>query len=141
MLPATHLIDFKQLKTALKVKRVSLAREAEIKRAFPDVEVGAMPPFGGLYGVGVIVYESLTDGKELVCNAGSHTHTMTLAPADLLRAERPIVATFGAPVVHKPVKPTKKSTKPAKSAKKPKRPAKSAKPSAKRAKPAKRSRR
>ena len=48
VLPASRLIDFKRLQKALGAKKLRLAKEADIKQAFPDIEIGAMSPFGNL---------------------------------------------------------------------------------------------
>src|SRR3989338_10514307 len=68
VLPAIHLIDLKKLKTALRAKQLSIAKETDIKQQFPDIEVGAMSPFGNLYGVPVIVDRELGEAEEVVFN-------------------------------------------------------------------------
>ena len=98
VLPAVVRVDFKKLKTLLKAKKVSLASEADIKKLFPDVEVGAMPPFGHLYQVPTLVEEALASCQEIVCNAGSHTETISLPYRDFERLARPMVGSFGMPV-------------------------------------------
>ena len=98
VLPAVVRVDFKKLKTLLKAKKVSLASEADIKKFFPDVEVGAMPPFGQLYQVPTLVEEALTSCQEIVCNAGSHTETISLPYREFERLARPMVGSFGMPV-------------------------------------------
>lgn len=94
VLPAVHRVDFAKLKTLLGAKKVSLASEADIKRAFPDVEVGAMSPFGNLYHVPTVVDESLSSSPEIVCNAGTHTETIKLSYGDLERLATPRVGSF-----------------------------------------------
>ena len=95
VLPAVQLVDLAKLKKLLKAKKLTLATEAQIKHAFPDVEVGAMSPFGNLYTVPVIVEKSLATYEDLVCNAGSHTDTVRLRYRDFEKAVKPRVALFG----------------------------------------------
>lgn len=95
VLPAIHLIDLPKLKKLLKAKQLKLASESDIKRLFPDSEVGAMSPFGNLYGVPVIVDKALADCAEMVCNAGSHTTTMKLRYKDFEKLAKPKVSAFG----------------------------------------------
>ena len=114
VLPAALRVDFAKLKTLLKAKRVTLASEPEIKRAFPDVEVGAMSPFGNLYNVPVVSEKVLADSPELVCNAGSHTETITLRYADFARLAAPRIGSFGMAVIAKPAKKTTKKSSAAK---------------------------
>ncbi len=98
VLPAAQLIALPKLKAALKAKRLGIAREADIKQHFPDLEVGAMPPFGNLYGVAVIAEEGLTAVGDIVFNAGSHTETIRMAYGDFAKLANPKVAAFGQPV-------------------------------------------
>src|SRR5437870_4940844 len=55
VLPANWKVDFKRIREILGTRRVRLASESEVERLFPDCEVGAMPPFGNLYGLDVYV--------------------------------------------------------------------------------------
>src|SRR3990167_9209325 len=58
VLPASTKIDFIALKKQLHAKNIELASEFEFKNLFPDCEIGAMPPFGNLFGVDVLVADS-----------------------------------------------------------------------------------
>ncbi len=94
VLPAAQLIDLGKLKKVLKVKHLSIAREADIKAAFPDIETGAMSPFGNLYNVPTVVDARLAECPEITCNAGSHTDTFTLHYRDFERVAKPKVGSF-----------------------------------------------
>src|SRR5258708_33708328 len=48
VLPASHQVDLARMNQALGVQATRLAHEAEFVDAFPDCEVGALPPFGNL---------------------------------------------------------------------------------------------
>jgi Ala-tRNA(Pro) deacylase len=63
---------------------------------FPELEVGAMPPFGNLYGMEAFVDESLSQDDEIAFNAGSHTELIRLAYRDFERLVTPKVAKFSA---------------------------------------------
>jgi Ala-tRNA(Pro) deacylase len=138
VLPATVLIDFKKLKSAVGAKSLSLAKEADIKQAFPDVEVGAMSPFGNMYQVPVVVDRGLSEQNEVVFNGGTHTDTVKMRYRDLVTLAKARLGAFGqvppGSSKKKAVKkPSKKGTKPGgakRSAKKTaKKPAKSKKKS------------
>jgi Ala-tRNA(Pro) deacylase len=98
VLSAVELIDFAKLKTLVRAKKLKLAGESDIKRLFPDVEVGAMSVFGNLYNVPTVVDKALTASEQIVCNAGSHTKTITLRYRDFETLVKPKVGTFGLPV-------------------------------------------
>jgi Ala-tRNA(Pro) deacylase len=66
---ASQHVDLALLKTVTGAKSVDLATEGEFKERFPDCEVGAMPPFGNLYGMTVFADESLSHDKEIAFNA------------------------------------------------------------------------
>ena len=92
VLPAIYLIDLKKLKAALRAKTVAIAKESDIKTAFPDVEVGAMSPFGNLYGVPVIVDRGLEGSEHIAFNGGSHQETVKCTFKDFASAAKPQLA-------------------------------------------------
>ena len=99
VLPASYKIDFAILAQAIGARKVELATEREFKQMFPDCELGAMPPFGNLYGMDVYVAQSLTEDSEIVFNAGTHTELMRLSFQDFMRLVQPRVVKLSAPVM------------------------------------------
>lgn len=97
VLPATHKIDFAQLKEVLGAKKVELATEEEFKEMFPDCEIGAQPPFGNLYNVEVIAAKPLWENEEITFNAGTHTDVITISFADWERLVNPRQVEFTLP--------------------------------------------
>lgn len=97
VLPAPYRVDFARVKTALGAEGLRLADEVELSLAFPDCEVGAMPPFGNLYGLPVYVERSLAEDERIVFPAGTHTETISLAYADFARLVNPTLADFSQP--------------------------------------------
>lgn len=95
VLPASTKLDVAALKEALGVRELRLATEFEFKELFPDSDVGAMPPFGNLYGMPVYVESSLTLDPEIVFNAGTHQDTIRMKYADFARLVQPQVYSFG----------------------------------------------
>lgn len=118
VLSAIYRIDLKKLKAAAKAKTISIAKEADIKNRFPDVEVGAMSPFGHLYQTPVIVDYCLETDEEIVFNAGSHAETIKLRYRDFTALEKPKTAEFCALVPGQKRKAAKKKKASAKSKKK-----------------------
>ncbi len=72
-MPASHRVDLAAVPTYLEAADARLAHESEFAKTFPDYEVGAMPPFGNLYGVPVVVDTSLAEDDTIVVQAGTHT--------------------------------------------------------------------
>jgi len=91
VLPAAQRVDFAALKAMTGASEARLASEQEFRDTFPDCEVGAMPPFGNLYGLEVFVSPRLAEDDEIAFNAGSHTELIRLAYRDFARLVRPRV--------------------------------------------------
>ncbi len=94
VLPAAYRIDLAALKEAVGAATVELASESEFAEIFPDCETGAMPPFGNLYGLPVLVAQSLTENQEIAFNAGTHTEVIKMDFADFARLVKPSVLKF-----------------------------------------------
>lgn len=94
VLPASFQIDFSRLKAGTGAGCVELATEKEFQDQFPDCELGAMPPFGNLYGMGVYVSRRLTEDRDIAFNAGSHTELIKLAYDDYQRLVAPSIVDF-----------------------------------------------
>lgn len=137
VLPAIRRIDLAKLKALLRTTSLSIGKEADVKQAFPDVEVGAMSPFGNLYQVPVVVDKELGQAGEIVFNGGSHTDTIKMKYADFAALVKPKAGAFGQPFpgAAKPKASAgkKKASRPKakKAASKPKTPKKSAKKNSK----------
>jgi Ala-tRNA(Pro) deacylase len=94
VLPASHRLDLTKVSAAIPAQHVYLAGEHEIATAFPDCEVGAMPPFGNLYQIPVYVDRLLAQDDTIVLQAGTHTDTISMKYADFARVVKPIVGDF-----------------------------------------------
>ncbi len=86
---ASQHVDLALLRDATFAKAVDLATENEFKERFPDCEVGAMPPFGNLYGMPVFADESLARDREIAFNAGSHRELLRIAWEDFEKLVQP----------------------------------------------------
>lgn len=96
VLPASASVDVNRFQATTGAHVVALAKEADFRERFPDCELGAMPPFGHLYGLAVYVTPSLAEDAEIAFNAGTHRELIQLAYSDFDRLEKPKVADFEA---------------------------------------------
>lgn len=94
VLPASWHVDLHRVRTAFATHQVRLATEEEITGLFPDCELGAMPPFGNLYGLPVYVDQSLTEDEEIVFQAGTHSDAIRMRYMDFAALVFPVVAEF-----------------------------------------------
>src|SRR6516162_2643403 len=94
VLPASYNVDLSALRGGTGAGSVTLAKESEFKDQFPECDIGAMPPFGNLFGMAVYVDESLTKDKDIAFNAGSHSELLQVSYAEFERLVRPTVLKF-----------------------------------------------
>ena len=92
VLPAAGRVDLPALRQATGRPGLELAGETELARLFPDCDVGAMPPFGRLYGLPVYLDSTLAERPEMVFPGGSHHEEVRMPMHEYLRIERPIVS-------------------------------------------------
>jgi Ala-tRNA(Pro) deacylase len=90
VLPADHQIDLEKVEKAIG-KSVSLDEEQEFKPIFPDCVIGAMPPFGNLYGLPTYVDEHLAEQDYIVFEACTHTDAIKMSYRDYEKIVKPEV--------------------------------------------------
>ena len=90
VLPADHQIDLEKVENVVG-KPVSLETENEFKSLFPDSAIGAMPPFGNLYGLQTFVDKHLAEQEYFVFEAGTHTDGIIISYRDYERLVNPKV--------------------------------------------------
>lgn len=94
VIPANKLVDFQELRPALGLAQARLATEEEIGRLFPDCELGAMPPFGSLYGLAVYLDSSIAAEPTIAFNAGTHRDVIHMPTAEFRRLADPIIVSL-----------------------------------------------
>ncbi len=97
VVPASSRLDLSKLKKHLGAEVVELASEPAFRDRFPDCEIGAMPPFGNLYGMDVFVDEILAFDKEIFFNAASHRELVRLSFADFRQLVKPVLTSLATP--------------------------------------------
>ena len=91
VLPASHMADLNTIRTFLRAEHIELASEQQFKDLFPECEVGAMPPFGNLFNMDVIVSESLAEDEMIAFNAGTHKELVRMTYRDFVNLIQPKV--------------------------------------------------
>ena len=94
VVPASQRVALGRMRKIIGAEAVCLADESEFQALFPGCELGAMPPFGNLYGMDVHVSEKLSEDEEIAFNAGSHTELVRMAYSDFARLVKPTVVEF-----------------------------------------------
>jgi Ala-tRNA(Pro) deacylase len=94
VLPASRRINFSRLKEVTGARTAELATEREFEELFPDCQLGAMPPFGNLYDMDVLVDKSLTDDEEIAFDACNHRELIRLSFEDFKELVKPTILEF-----------------------------------------------
>lgn len=94
VLPPACRIDLQAVRHASGRRHLALATEDELQRVFPDCEVGAMPPFGMLYGMQVYVDACLERSGEIFFQAGNHHEVAHMTYREYERLAAPVVGEF-----------------------------------------------
>jgi len=87
-IPATCRLDMHLVRAAVGDRHVRLATEEELRRDFPGIELGALPPLGSLLGAPLYVDQELLQHETVVFAAGSQTESVQIRTADLLQHEQ-----------------------------------------------------
>lgn len=90
VLPADHQIDLEKVEKAIG-KACSLDKEQEFKSLFADCGIGAMPPFGNLYGLPTYVDKHLAEQDYIVFEAGTHTDAIKMSYREYEKIVKPKV--------------------------------------------------
>jgi Ala-tRNA(Pro) deacylase len=98
VVPGSQKVDLELLREAIGARNVALARESGFKDRFPECDLGAMPPFGNLYGMPVYVADTLAEDEEIAFNAGSHTQLVRMSYRDFERLVQPRIMHIAAAV-------------------------------------------
>jgi len=100
VLPASRVLDFPEVRAVLGSPSARLSTEEELGHIFPDCELGAMPPFGNLYHMKVLLDASLLSDEHIAFNAGTHRDVIHMRLDDYRRLVHPeVVSLAREPVV------------------------------------------
>ena len=95
VMPAPYTIDFDNIAFSIGARHVNLAYEHQFRDAFPDCDIGAMPPFGNLFNMPVFMSEALLKQEEVSFNAGDHSEIIRMKTADLVDLVQPTIISCG----------------------------------------------
>jgi Ala-tRNA(Pro) deacylase len=93
VLPGSHRVDNAALRAALGTRTLRFATPDELL-ALTGCVPGAVPPFGNLFGLPVLVDEALAAREEIAFNAGSNTVSIVMRGDDFLRCSGARLARF-----------------------------------------------
>lgn len=91
VITASQKIHLPTVRASLGAHEVRLASEDEFVANFPDCEIGAMPPFGKIFGLPVYVDPRVTQDETIYFNAGNHVQTVKMGYKDFATLATPEV--------------------------------------------------
>ena len=92
VLPANDHVNFAALREITGETNIDLATESDFKNKFLECEVGAMPPFGNLYGMPVYISKQLSRDN-IAFNSGSHSELIQMSYQDFINLVKPTFIT------------------------------------------------
>ena len=92
VLMGSQKVSLNRAMQSLGANEVRVATENEFISRFPDCEIGAMPPFGNLFGLLVYVDPALEQDEFIYFNAGNHVQTVRVRYKDFERLVQPRIA-------------------------------------------------
>ena len=91
VITGSQKVHLNTVRSNLGAHEVRLETEDEFISRFPDCEIGAMPPFGNLFGVPVYVDPAVEKDESVYFNAGNHVQTVRLCYKDFEKLAKPRV--------------------------------------------------
>ena len=92
LIPASERLSMSKLRDAIGSDEVRFATEEELGDAYPAFELGAVPPFGGPEGDRIVTDRRVARLESVIVEAGSHSDSLRIATADLIKITNAIVA-------------------------------------------------
>ena len=86
VVPGSQRVDIHKVRELLETSHVELASEEVLAGAYPEFELGAVPPFGGSPGDRVLVDGRLCGSLSpfVVFDAGTHDESLRMRTVDLI---------------------------------------------------------
>jgi Ala-tRNA(Pro) deacylase len=92
LIPASKRVDPRKVADAVGVPESWLVPETELVGAYPEFELGAIPPVSGPRNDRIVVDRELRESPWIVFEAGRHDESVRVRTGDLLAATYAIVA-------------------------------------------------
>lgn len=94
VLPADHVVDYDEVTRLLELSHFRLATETEMAEFFPECEPDAMPPFGCVCELPVLLDERIAATEFITFKAGTHFDVIRIRVSDFDQLINPLVAAF-----------------------------------------------
>jgi len=82
LIPANKNLDLNKFKKLAKIKKLEFTSEKLIKNKIKGVKVGAIPPFGNLWGLETFIDRSLINQPKIIINGGDYNWSIKINPTN-----------------------------------------------------------
>ena len=82
LIAANKNLDKNKLKKLAKAKKIDFVSEKIIKNKLKGVKVGAIPPFGNLWGLRTFIDKSLLKEPKIIISGGDYNWSIKISPAN-----------------------------------------------------------
>ncbi len=86
-------LDIEKLQQSTLFKQINLASAEQVK-GITGCHIGAVPPFGNLFGLKTYFDKSVIENEIIAFNAGQHTKSIKMKSKDLVRLVNPVLGEF-----------------------------------------------
>ena len=93
VLPGDLKVDMKEFKHQFDVRDLRMATPDEVLTT-TGIAIGAVPPFGHIFGLPLYVDRKLQDNERIVFNAGLHNKSIRLKESDWEKVAKPVIGNF-----------------------------------------------
>jgi prolyl-tRNA editing enzyme YbaK/EbsC (Cys-tRNA(Pro) deacylase) len=95
-LPASQNVDMRRVRHLLGDTEARIATEAELSRELPDLDAGALPPFGTPAPPLALIDRRVLSCNWVLANGGDHRHSLRVSPLEIVRLSRARIVDIGA---------------------------------------------
>lgn len=95
VVPANHFLNQAELSRLLRTPDLAIVPEYQFADKFPECEIGAMPPFGKLYGMDVYLAKELAQKQTITFNGGTHNLLIKMRTSDFIEISGARIISMG----------------------------------------------
>lgn len=92
VVPASRRVSLSKLAAAVSASELTVLHEADLVAAYPQFELGAVPPFGGPAGDTVVVDPEIAGADHVVFDAGVHDTAIRISGVALVEVTDAVTA-------------------------------------------------
>ncbi len=84
VIPGGRRVSNDKIQSFFGTNHARLTTEDELRNEFPQFELGAVPPLGGLLGLPIYIDRRLVDHETVLFNGGTHTASIRMSMHDFI---------------------------------------------------------